>query len=304
MAQSVRILLWLFLAAAPACPGLASPVKSFEFQTPRPYGYVIGDEIAHRVVIEVEKPYRLVGETLPAPGRLNRWLELSALEMSREEAGGMARYRLDLNYQTFYAPLTVTTLAIPGFSLSFEKDGERVEQAVKPWYFTLSPIRDLAVAAETGGEYLRPDAPAALLEGSGHRLRLVLYSVAAVFTLSAFLYFFGLLPFLSRGQVFNRACRTLAALAGAPSDPEAYRSAMTAVHRAFNTLHGEPLFGNGLDAFFRRHPQFLPARAEIEAFFDASHAVFFSASAESRRFPLSRLKAFCRLLRAIERGMG
>ena len=298
-----QILLSAALAwnAASASTG---PVKSLEFQAPRPFGYVIGDEIRQRLVLDVEKPYRLQSERLPAPRRLNHWLELREVAVGAEDAGRFTRYHIALRYQTFYAPLEVKMLAVPGFTLSVAAGGEPLNVPVPAWSFTMSPIRELAVRKADGHEYMRPDDPPAPLDAGAHRLRLALFALVFLAGSAAFLYRFGLLPFLARGQSFNRACRDLAGMAERPLDEEIYRAALKAVHRAFDTVYGEPVFPGRLECFFDERPQFACERGEIEVFFEVSRRIFFAErSGGAETFPLARMLVLCRRLRAIERGL-
>lgn len=141
----------------------ANPLKQLALQTPRPFGYVIGDVIHHRIIIELDAGWQLQHQSIPQVSTLNRWLELRSVNLSQQTNETTVRYSLALDYQIFYAPQAVKTLVIPAFKLLAQRNDESIELAIEPWYFTTAPIRDLAVMNKDGSDYKRPDdAPNAL----------------------------------------------------------------------------------------------------------------------------------------------
>lgn len=143
-------LLLICSALLSGCSGfLPQPISRFELQTPRPFGYVIGDEIRHRVIVETRQDMKLNPNSIPAKGRLNRWLNLTEVIVGGDpESGNIV---IDLTYQVFYAPNEVKMLTIPGFNLQFAQAGKRVEQVVPAWPFTLSPLKELAARKDDEG---------------------------------------------------------------------------------------------------------------------------------------------------------
>lgn len=144
-AKTRGFLLLVVLAVLATLPARAkSPVSlSPELQAPRPFGFVIGDLIHHRIHIEVDSALPLRADSVPPVGPINYWLELRDVEIEQKETKGKTRYSIDLIYQTFYAPREVETLAIPGFTLLFEGTNKTLEAVVQPWHFTMSLIREL-----------------------------------------------------------------------------------------------------------------------------------------------------------------
>lgn len=288
--------LWL------TCQASELPVKLAEFQAPRPFGIVIGDTLHHRLIIESEG-YALQTDTLPSVGRMNRWLELREVLVNESQAGRRTLYRIDLTYQTFYSPLEVSMLTVPGFKLSFKKYLRTVDVRVPQWQFNMSPIRELAVLKEHGQDYMRPDDPPDPLDVGRYRLSLSIGVIALLLLLSGFAYFYGFYPFLQRGQIFNRALKALKPLSNEAIDGESYQQALRITHDAFNGIFGEPLFRDDLDRFIKRRPEYSPARKSIKAFFMASDRVFFSEITEQDKYPFENMPVLCRQCRDIERNI-
>lgn len=276
-------------------PATAAPPVTVHLETPRPYGYLIGDTIALAVAVDAPSGLKLDEAALPRPGAVNRWLELRRIEAQPQAGGG---YRLQLEYQTFHAPLTVKTLTIPGFRLGFA-GGAAAE--VPSWSFTATPIKDLAVLSGESRQPLRPDAPPSFLPLAGWRAATL---TAAAGTLSALLWLAwlrGLLPYWAKGRHYAAALRSLKRLARQPQDEAALRAGFTTVHRAFNLTVGQPLFAEKLAVFFDANQRYRPLQADIETFFATSYALFFGSGAPPADYSLERLTALCRRCLQIER---
>ena len=69
----------LFVCLFPAAI-FAQAISDIQILTPREFGYTIGDTIRHELEVSLADPYRLDLTNMPEPGRLNRWLEISAAE--------------------------------------------------------------------------------------------------------------------------------------------------------------------------------------------------------------------------------
>ncbi|GAB4266365.1 MAG: hypothetical protein Kow0065_17240 [Methylomicrobium sp.] len=279
------------------CSGLLKQsISRFEFLTPKPFGYVIGDEIRHRIIVETRTAIELNEASLPKHGALNRWLTINAVEWRQSETGGGLRYVVDIRYQVFYAPLEVKMLTIPAFTLQFKQGKQTIEQAVPSWHFTISPLRELAVRKDDSGEYMRPDAAPDRMAFDATILRLSLS--LALFAISAAYLSYGLgyWPAESRRSIFRRAERKLARL---PEHDVA--SALKILHQAFNTLNRKPLFGHQLEVFLVSRPDYRRLSAELNWFFDLSNRHFFGDRPEPPSEAAARLRRLCRRCRAIER---
>ncbi|MGZ5051095.1 MAG: nonribosomal peptide synthetase MxaA [Methylobacter sp.] len=272
-------------------------VSDFELLAPRPFGYVIGDEIQHRLLLETRNGVKLQAGSLPSQGALNRWLNLNRITVKESRAGSGFRYTIDLSYQVFYAPNEVKMLTIPGFNLTLGQGDKTAEQAVPAWNFTLSPLRELAVRKDDSGEYKRPDAMPPMLSTGGPVLALLIAGLGALSSAAGLAFLYGYLPGMPRRSIFKRASVKLARLSG-----QELELGLTIFHDALNALNRQPLFKHKLAGFFRQHPQYRSVGEQLEWFFNCSNSYFFVGAAESGPETLDRLKKLCADCREIERG--
>ncbi|WKJ91982.1 nonribosomal peptide synthetase MxaA [Methylomonas montana] len=282
-----------------ACSGTSNhALRDFQLQTPRPFGYVIGDTIRHRILIETRSGMELQRSSLPAQGRLNRWLQLNDVSVTEQGGSDGNHYQIDLLYQQFYAPLEVKELSIPGFMLRFQQHGQTLEQPVAAWAFTVAPLRELVVRQDPHGEYMRPDQAPRMLDDSAIVRRLCVALAVALSIALRLVWLYGYLPGLPQRSVFKRAQRKLQNL-GLQQLPEA----LAAVHTAFNGLHGKPVFLHKLAEFYQSHPEYRSIADELAWFFDYSNRYFFGeASATLQTADLEKIKTLCLHCREIERG--
>ena len=301
------LLLLLFVCSVSVS---AKPLKRLVVQTPRPFGYVIGDVIEHRIIIELASGWQLQSQSMPQVSTLNRWLELRTVRLTEQVGDTTTRYLLALDYQVFYAPQAVKTLAIPAFKLLAQHNDESIELMVEPWYFTVAPIRDLAVMNKDGSDYKRPDDAPDFLNTAGHYQRLALFVLGALSVLALFAYQSGWLPYSRRNQIFNRARKQLQPLlanheAEAPTGN--YETGLKVVHTAFNALYGQPLFAEQLSIFFSTQVDYVAKRNDIERFFNASGQFFFARSVsgleDEQDYSLEAMHRLCCQCQMIERGM-
>lgn len=278
------------------CASLLPPaISRFEVQTPRPFGYLIGDEIRHRVIVRTRNDVRLNLNSVPAKGELSRWLNLNQVSLSNDPDSGETV--IDLTYQVFYAPNEVKMLSIPGFNLQFTQAGQSVEQAVPAWPFTLSPVKELAVRKdEQGRQYMRPDPLPEPLPATSQWLGFYAGLIAAALLGGYLSVLYGLWPVWPKRRIFKCLSAKLDRL------PEPQRQAgLTAMHHAFNALYGKPLFASGLQVFFHDHPQYRAAADAIVWFFGWSNRVLFGGQVIAAG-DWEKLQGLCRLCRDIECG--
>jgi len=272
-------------------------VSDVELLTPRPFGYVIGDEIQHRLLLETRNGVKLQAGSLPRQGALNRWLNLNRITVKESRAGSGFRYTIDLTYQVFYAPNEVKMLTIPGFNLTLGQGDKTAGQAVPAWNFTLSPLRELAVRKDDSGEYKRPDAMPPMLPSGGPMLALIIAGLGALLSAAGLAFLYGYLPGMPRRSIFKRAGGKLARLSGRELE-----QGLTVFHDALNALNRQPLFKHKLAGFYRQHPQYRSVGEQLEWFFNCSNSHFFAGVAEPGPEALDRLRKLCADCREIERG--
>jgi mxaA protein len=284
----------ILVSALLGCSGsIDEPVIDFNVETPRPFGYVNGDEIPQRIIIETRSGITLQTGSLPAKGQINRWLNLN--QVTVKQSG--QRYQIDLLYQAFYAPQEVKALTLPGFTVQLSQGEKTVGKNIPAWTFTLSPLRELVVRQAEQGEYIRPDSPPSLLDNTQAFYGLTA-SLGVALPIAAYLAFlYGCFPNMTRRTVFKRALRKLSGLSKTDM-----AQALTIVHHALNNLNGQPLFSNRLDRFYRRNPGYLRLNSQLTWFFTYSNRYFFSDGMMVVEQDLQQLKDLCEQCRKIERG--
>lgn len=281
-----------FLLACCAATGPTWPAGDgvIEREAPRPFGYAIGDVLRHRLTITPSAGSRLDETSLPKPGPLNRWLELRQV---RATPGPKGHYRLDLEYQTFYAPLAVKSLTIPGFALRFKGPADASVVEVPPWTFRMAPIHGLAVLEGEGVEPLRPDVVPEAPDPAVPRARLGGFLLAALVSLAYLGHARGFLALGRKGRHFREARRELHRLRAESESPAVLRAGFTCMHRAFDRTLGEALFAERLPDFFDAHTGYAGLRGEIEDFFRASYGLFFGDGSVASNYGMGRLEALC-----------
>ena len=289
----MRIALILMLSLLGCSGSIDEPVSYFNVETPRPFGYVNGDEIPQRIVIETRSGISLQTGSLPAKGQINRWLNLNQVTVKQNGR----RYEIDLRYQVFYAPLEVKSLTLPGFSVQLGQGEKSISQSVPAWSFTLSPLRELVARQTQQGEYMRPDSPPPLLANTQARYGLIASLTVAALIAAYLGYLYGCFPNRLRRTLFKQALRKLTGLSKADME-----QALTLVHHALNSLNGQPLFSDRLSDFYRRNPQYLQISSQLVWFFNYSNRYFFSDGMIVVAQDLQQLKDLCELCRKIERG--
>jgi mxaA protein len=289
-----------------ATPTLAQ-VRSLEIHKPRLFGYYIGDLISDEIAIVVDDGALLKDSSLPAPGPLNYWLTLKAIQTVAEPASdGGTRYILKLTYQTFYDPLEPHWLKIPGFQLIFDKAGQSIPATAPEWSFLSSPIREVSPKESKDNMFIQPDIPPYEEDLSFKRNGVFGAGFAALASYLALAYGRAWPPFRLRPQrPFTDAARRVRNLANKHAGEDAYPQALTELHQAFNRIDGHIVLSDDFGSFLSVHPQFRGAEAEIAAFFAASRRMFFESdcSGAMSAYSLGDVAALCQKLSASERGL-
>jgi len=290
-------LVFICLLVSSCSSPLSEPVTHFQVQTPRPFGYVIGDEIKQRIIVEVRSGIALQYSSIPSKGEINRWLNLNKIKIDKTNTRGGLRYQIDLTYQLFYAPLEVKMLELPSFTLQFRQFGNSIEKTVPRWSFTSAPLRELAIRKDEGKEYMRADTPAPLLDNSTPLNRLLLSLLVAALVSIYLAWLYGLLTFLPKYKIFKRPARQLAKV----PDNDLARM-LSIMHKALNHLNGKPLFKHQLDDLYQRCPNYQQLHGELIWFFNYSNQHYFSAVSRSNKAENNKIKTLCQQCLQIERG--
>lgn len=291
-----RLLLLLILLTG-CTSSNTEPVRNFTFTAPRPFGYVLGDEITQCIEFDTDDSVTLQTTSLPAKGQINRWLNLNAVSVKQQERNGGVHHELTLRYQVFYAALEVKLLTIPGFNLSLQQNGKALSQAVPAWAFNVSPLRELVVRKTEQGEYKRPDAQPEFLDNTKPLLGLstgLLISLGLGFYLAGL---YGVLPKPFKRTLFKPTLKQLKSLS-----KDNMAQALSTVHQAFNQLYAQPLFHNRLADFYADHPEYQQLSPELDWFFNYSNRFFFSQGMIPVEIDLEKLQSLCQAALDIDRG--
>lgn len=302
-----RLLLLCVVFGVAAAGAALAGAPSLSVIEPRSFGYFLGDTLRREVELRLEPGQELDLASLPRPGPLNYWLELSSADMSKQSAGDDTLYRLSLTYQTFYVPLDPRQLTIPGFTLKVKGAPGTGEVRVRDFGFITSPIRQLfAATSQSGGSAvgLQPDAPPMRLPTGRERTALLAASALALGSLVALAWHNAWWPFHRRAaRPFTDASRYLRANAGRLGDARGYRAALLKLHRAFDLAAGRRVLADDVAGFIAQHPEFVPYASDVERLFSSSRQAFFANDVDQARatMPLETLAELSARLGAAER---
>ncbi len=289
----MRILCLILLLLVGCSGSKDKAIEYFALETPRPFGYVIGDEIEQHIIVETLPGITLQTASLPGQGQLNRWLNLNEVVVKQQQQ----RYEITLRYQLFYAALEVKALKLPGFTLQLNDGKQTLDKEVPAWEFTVSPLRELSVRKTESGEYMRPDATSLLLSDAQSVVGLTVSAIASLLIAIYLAYLYGCMPMAFKRLLFKRALKQLAKLSIDNMD-----QALTVMHQAFNRLNQKPLFQNQLADFYQRFPHYRSISTELDWFFQYSNRYFFTERSSVNAQDLDKIKSLCSHCRQIERG--
>jgi mxaA protein len=239
-------------------------------EQPRAFGYVVGDVVTQRVLLDFEL------DELPRNERLTVWFER---RQSRIETDAQGRRWLAVSYQIVNAPQSLTTITLPAWELD-----SRLR--IPAWPLSVAPLtpRD----AE-----LRPDRAAPTIATEPLARQMLLWAGASFVTLASWLaWWLHRNRRASANLPFARALRELRALD--ESEPRAWQ----ALHRAFDATAGRVVQRETLAALFLRAPYLAARREDIERFFAQSGERFFGNQSRSN---LVSVRTLCLSLRQLEK---
>jgi mxaA protein len=302
----MRMLMALVAVGLTAATGALARAPALSVSDTRPFGYFIGDAIHRELVLRLGPGYALDTASLPRPGPLNYWLELSRADLSTSSEGDDTLYRLSLVYQTFYAPLDTRALVIPAFKLKVTGTQDS-EVNVPAFSFLMSPIRQLFTDKGQSSDTvtkLRPDRPAPR-EPTGRERTLILVSgLIALAALAGLAWHNAWWPFHRRpARPFTEAARFIKANGKSLQGAVGYRAALLKLHRAFDLAAGRRVLADDVAEFLRQHPEFAPYTGEVERLFASSRQAFFANEVDQARaaMPLPALAELSTRLSAAER---
>ena len=250
-------------------------------EQPRPFGYVVGDVVTQRVLLEIGG-HGFAPAALPKAERVNVWLERRPARIESRPDG---QRWLALDYQVINAPQSLTTVILPAFDLQGAPDGATL--GIAAWPISVNAL------TSGGSDELRPDRPAPAIATAPIRRQIAIWSSAFLAVAAAWL---GWLAWrnwrAAAARPFAHALREMRRFDG--TAPEAWQ----ALHRAFDQTAGRVVQTATLPALFERVPQLQSLRPEIEQFFAQSRKLFFGGGLPADRMSA---RALCAQLRRIEK---
>lgn len=279
-------------------------VKRLQVDTPRAFGYVIGDVFRHRVRLELIAPYRLETDSLPAGGKINRWLEMRSRVLDLTRSPDATVYEIAFDYQIFNAPAVVQGVSTPAHKVMAAGPADRIAVVIPAWEFSVAPIISSFPADSELPVALRPPRPPPPIPLAPHMARFALMAVIFTATLLYLGWMRWGVPLLARAnRPFARAYRDLKRLNRRSFDQSIYHGALRRMHGAFNETAGRALFSAQLETFHARYPRFSGLEQPIEQLFAESQSVFFTpgSPALADESHLSVLLRLCRECRERER---
>ncbi|MBS0420763.1 MAG: hypothetical protein JSR66_23840 [Proteobacteria bacterium] len=249
---------------------------------PRPFGYVLGDTLTQRVLLDQS----FQPEGLPPLERASLWFSRRTSTIQRSDDN---RRWLVMQYQLVNAPQALVTVNLPEVTLRSKTGGVL---KVPVWPVSVTPLTPHAVFAKGGLQELRADHPAPMLPTSTLRRELEAWLTAfAVIVAAWFTWWLIRSVRAARNQPFARAQREIRQIGEDNAD------AWLALHRAFDRTAGRALQTSTLPALFKQAPHFESQRGAIEEFYSQSNLRFFGGGATE---PLA-LSGLAATLRRIEK---
>ena len=256
-------------------------------EQPRPFGYVVGDLLSQRVLLQLGGR-RFEPAALPRAERISAWLERRP---PRIESTPDGRRWLVVEYQLVNAAQGLTLVRVPAWELKAASGAELLR--IAEWPISLAALTPRAAFARGGLEELRPDRPAPSIATEPIRRQVAIWSGALILTLMIWLTWWLWRNWrASAAQPFAQALREI--LRAGEGAPQAWQ----ALHRAFDRTAGRVTQSATLPQLFQRAPQLVPLRAKIELFFQQSSERFFGAGMPQDGLSV---RALCAELRRIEK---
>ncbi|MBP6097015.1 MAG: nonribosomal peptide synthetase MxaA [Methyloversatilis sp.] len=260
-----------------AAPAQSAPAASVTpaLQSPRPFGYVLGDVLTQRIALEYEGR-ALEPTELPALERTGNWFTRRDARLERDAAG---RSWLTLDYQVINVPDELSAVELPALDLATADPKLRIEIQAMP--VTVAPITPATVLSRAGLEEMQPDAEAPRMDvlPLERNLRLTLYFSALLAI--AWMVLFAIRLLRARGRLpFARARTDMRRL----DDPTAI---WRRLHRALDDTAGHVVRGHNLHSLLARAPWLVPMEQDLKRFFEASQERFFAGRAADGVEPLA-----------------
>jgi mxaA protein len=263
------------------------PPPNAAVEQPRPFGYVIGDLLTQRVLLELNG-HAFEPGSLPRGERISAWLERRPASIETAPDG---RRWLSVEYQVINAPKALSLVHIPAWGVKAKSSTEVLR--IGEWPISLSPLTPRAAFAQGDLPELRPDRPPPSIATEPMRRSIVMWSIALILTLAIWSGWWLWRNWrASATQPFATALREIRRTGD--DEPEAWQ----ALHRAFDRTAGRVTQIATLPNLFRSAPYLAPLRSKIEQFFRQSSERFFGAGLPQDALSV---RALCAELRRLEK---
>jgi hypothetical protein len=135
-----------------------TPSIAARFETPRDFGYHIGDVIPLTLVIEAERGAVVDLESLPHRGQTVGRFEVRNVRISHVQTASGSAYRIEFALQTFVPATPAAGVEFPPLDLRFAVAEDRLADGGYAYRaVTLPPTMFFLSPAATGPRALRPD---------------------------------------------------------------------------------------------------------------------------------------------------
>ena len=115
-------------------------VERIEVSQPRKFGYQLGDLFERQLSLRLRRPYEFVEDSLPQPGRLNRWIAFHSYDLETTNKGTSIAYEITLRYQVANVETTITDAGVPSHQLKISNGDETLTFLVPPSRTTIAPF--------------------------------------------------------------------------------------------------------------------------------------------------------------------
>jgi len=260
---------------------------------PRDNGYMLGDVVSYRALVSWPEGWTIDRDGLPPEVRHDAPIELrDESSVAAPEECGDCRW-LDLRWQVFQAVHLTQDVSLPATPVRFRRGTEFSTINLPAAVLAVSP----QIPWERRKEWLDSIRPSVTpLPINTRPFWIEGYAALGLGALALFgwgwtsgRWFAG-----SRERPFATAWRQVRSRRGTEaSDADDLRQ----WHRAFDATAGETVFGERLDQFFTRYPQFAPLAEDVRSVFETSRRTFFTDTGSSG--PALRRDTLVRVLRRL-----
>ncbi len=254
---------------------------------PRDFGLTLGDVVVQRVALPAGTAAFAQPEADLRSGRVGTWLERRGAHRENDAQG---QAWLVIEHQVVNVARVPRQGELPAQRVSLQGGGHLDIAATT---LGLSPVAAIGANVRDVMQALRPDHAPPLPDADVASRRLRASAIALGAVLLAWLAWWRWREWRdARTRPFAQALRALA------RTPHGAPEAWVAVHRALNAAAGRSVHAGSIDVLLERAPALRDERANIEGFFAASNARFFTQRADTVPFDLL---GFATKLRRIEK---